>query len=30
LLRFFQDPQFQGPDEVQMPEDAVEEGEIKL
>tara|TARA_R100000231_G_scaffold138464_3_gene116881 strand:- start:2410 stop:3426 length:1017 start_codon:yes stop_codon:yes gene_type:complete len=30
LLAFFNEPQFQGPDEVDMPKDAVEEGEIVL
>lgn len=28
LLAFFKEPQFQGPDEVDMPEDAVEEGQM--
>lgn len=30
LLAFLNEPQFQGPDEVDMPKDAVEEGEIVL
>lgn len=30
LLEFLNEPQFQGPDEVDLPEDAVEEGEIEV
>ena len=30
LLAFFKEPQFQGPDEVDMPEDAVEEGQMTV
>jgi len=30
LLEFLNDPQFQGPDAAEMPEDAVEEGEIDI
>lgn len=30
LLAFFKEPQFQGPDEVDMPDDAVEEGQMTV